>query len=145
MGREKQLPHKWVGKKNEGLLNMYIFFFRERPNSLDLSNSPKARPRESIHEIRVAGRGKRQIQRIWTFGFAIDGSGKKSCLSFRFRKILFPLPRRGRGKKHVNRKNGRPLRFQRNLRGPGIGGDVPLPSKIACDFRRQRSGPPKIL
>ena len=25
-----------------------------------------------------------------------------------------------------------------------IGGDAPLPSKIASDFRRQRSGPPKI-
>ena len=24
------------------------------------------------------------------------------------------------GEKHVNRKNGRPLRFQRNLRGPGV-------------------------
>ena len=40
---------------------------------------------------------------------AIDGSGKKSCLSFRF---LW------------NRKNGRPLRFQRNLRGPGVGGNI---------------------
>ena len=70
--------------------------------------------------------------------------GIKSCLSFRFTarranlmngfagaclKFLFPLPRRGRGKKHANRKNGRPLRFQRNLRGPGIGGDARLPSK----------------
>ena len=26
-----------------------------------------------------------------------------------------------------------------------LGGNAPLPSKIACDFRRQRSGPPKIL
>ena len=39
MGRQKQLPHKWVGKKNEGLLNKSIFF---------LANV--------------------QIRRIWTFG-----------------------------------------------------------------------------
>ena len=57
---------------------------------------------------------------------------------------------------------GRPfLRFRRNrkerqdvfflcpcgaegIKSFGIGGDAPLPSKIACDFRRQRSGPPKI-
>ena len=32
-------------------------------------------------------------------------------------KFLFPLPRRGRGKKHVNRKDGGPLRFLWNLRG----------------------------
>ena len=83
--------------------------------------------------------------------------GKKSCLSFRF---LW------------NRKNGRPLRFLWNLRGPGVGGNIGivknspffpygkkgpgvgenpsfffqkkdprLPSKIACDFRRQTAGP----
>ena len=40
---------------------------------------------------------------------AINGSGKKSCLSFRF---LW------------NRKNGRPLRFLWNLRGPGVGENI---------------------
>ena len=85
-----------------------------------------------------------QIRRIWTFGFAMNGSAKKSCLSFRFRKILFPLPRRGRGKKHANRKNDRPLRFLWYLRGPTMGGNAPLPSKIASDFRRQRSKKKKI-
>ena len=41
-----------------------------------------------------------------------------------FGELFFPLPRRGRGKKHVERR--------KEIGGPG------------GDFRRQRSGPPKI-
>ena len=89
-----------VGKKNEGLLNMYIFFFRERPNSKNLD-----------------------VRHVFF------------CPPFRFRKILFPLPRRGRRKKHANRKDGRPLRFQRNLRGPAIRDcGVPSDSRVFLTF-----------
>ena len=61
MAREKNLSHKWLGKKS----------------------SPKARPRESIHEIRAAG-GLRKVELRWLcrkwhaiFGKAISDRIKK--------------------------------------------------------------------
>ena len=93
---------------------------------------------------------QKNLSHIWLGKkiLAINGSAKKSCLSFRF-TCFFPLPLRGRGNKILpflpisskseerpspqiplesegtrNRKNGRPLRFQRNMRGPGVGGNI---------------------
>ena len=92
--------HKWLGKK----------IFRSRGK---YRNSKKF-ALFSLREKRARSRGKYQKKDGFSpnsrfFLRAINGSGKKSCLSFRF---LW------------NRKNGRPLRFLWNLRGPGVGGNI---------------------
>ena len=81
--------------------------------------------------------------------------GIKSCLSFQFTarranlmngfagaclKFFFPS-HLWLGEKHANRKNGRPLRFLWNLRGPGIGGDPPSAVENRLRFSTADEGP----
>ena len=88
------------------------------PIACNLLLSPENRMRFSgdrgdKSEIRVAGRGKRQIQRIWTFGTFFLPSFPISSESEGRPSPQIPLESEGTR----NQRLRGPLRFQRNLRG----------------------------
>ena len=140
MAREKNLSHKWLGKKS----------------------SPKARPRESIHEIRAAGRERKGEKRSGPRGFflfpenrmrfsgdpgdqapydsrvLLVPSGHRSEIGARKEPLFPPIflfgACRRKSQAIFDGRRGSffpifpptpgPLRFQRNLRGPGVGENI---------------------
>ena len=165
-----RLRHKWLGKKILPFFPIRVFFFEPYM----LLSPPK---------IACDFRGDRLGKKILPFlpihvffSSAPAGQRKKTRESESEKRPSPQIPSESEGTR--NRRNGRPLRFRTNLRGPDIeksieiggnkaslpfacffssapagqrkkntrmGGNARLPSKIACDFRRQTAGPPKIL
>ena len=94
-----------------------IFLFPERKIEDSFYRPMKWVDKKNLH-LSNSPKGKRQIQDLSFLESEEQPSPQ--------------IPKESEGTR--DRRNGRPLRFQRNLRGPGIGRDVRLP-KIACDFR----------
>ena len=117
MAREKNLSHKWLGKKNlrHAPANPFMRFARRAVNGRkpwEKGPSPAVENRPLGPRSEIGGPG---------------GDFRRQA------RVLFLS------------EKGRVFPYSEGVReNIEIGENAPLPSKIASDLRRQRSGPPKI-